>query len=265
MYDFHTHSHFSNDSNAPMLAMAEGAKSIGLKGICFTDHVDFDYTNPQLNYEFSYNDYLNELNSIKALVSENFEIYSGLELGLQPHLKEKNEAFLRDKCFDFIIGSIHLVGGKDMYDGSYLDGITHNEAIMNYFRDMQQCVDNFRDFDVLGHLDGIRRYLYKNDSGFSYEVYKGLIHNILSQLINSYKGLEVNTSGIRYGLSSFHPLPDILKLYRFLGGEIITLGSDSHSPGTLGYEFRSAMDLLKDLGFRYYTIFKERKPVFIKI
>jgi histidinol-phosphatase (PHP family) len=265
MYDFHTHSHFSSDSSSSMLAMAEGAKSIGLKGLCFTDHVDIDFANPQINFEFSYNDYLNEFESIRCLNGEDFEAFKGLELGLQPHVLNESAAFLRDRQFDFIIGSIHCVNRKDMYDGSYLDGISQKVGIENYFRDMQYCVDNFRDFDVLGHLDGIRRYLYKADDGFSYELYKGTIHSILTKLINSYKGIEVNTSGLRYGLSSFHPMPEILKLYRFLGGEILTIGSDSHSPASLGYGFDSALKLLTEIGFKYYTIFKDRKPVFIKI
>ncbi|MHB1393145.1 MAG: histidinol-phosphatase HisJ family protein [Clostridia bacterium] len=265
MYDFHTHSRFSSDSNSSMLAMAQAGKSSGLRGICFTDHVDLDYPSTQISFDFAYNDYINELNSIKVLFPEDFEIYSGIELGMQPHINAENEALLKDKHFDFIIGSIHSVNKKDLYDGSFLDGITHDEGIMNYFRDMLQCIDNFKDYDVLGHLDGIRRYLYKNENGFSYDIYKGLIHNVLSKLVNSNKGIELNTSGLRYGLSSFHPLPDILKLYQFLGGEIITLGSDSHSPNTLGYEFNSALTLLSDIGFKYYTIFKDRKPVFIKI
>ena len=265
MYDFHTHSHFSNDSVSSMYIMAQKAKNIGLKGICFTDHIDLDYTSDQINFDFSYNDYINELNSISASFPEDFEIFTGLELGMQPHLSVENEALLKDKCFDFIIGSIHCVNKKDMYDGSFLEGITYSEGIMNYFNDMLQCIDNFRDFDVLGHLDGIRRYLNNNEANFCYNIYKGLIHNVLSKLVNSYKGIEVNTAGLRYGLSSFHPLPDILKLYRFLGGEIITLGSDSHSPDTLGYEFKSALAMLSDMGFKYYTIYKDRKPIFIKI
>jgi histidinol-phosphatase (PHP family) len=265
MYDFHIHSHFSNDSTSSMLTMAQAAKSLGLKGVCFTDHIDLDYPSTQISFDFSYTDYINELNSIRALFPEDFEIYSGLELGMQPHINAENEALLRDKSFDFIIGSIHCVNKKDMYDGSFLDGITHDEGILNYSKDMLQCIDNFKDFDVLGHLDGISRYLYKNEKGLTYDIYKGLLHNVLSKLVNSYKGIEVNTSGLRYGLSSVHPLPDILKLYRFLGGEIITLGSDSHSPSTLGYEFDSALSLLSDVGFKYYTIFKDRKPVFIKI
>ncbi len=265
MYDFHTHSHFSSDATVSMYSMAQAAKIKGLKGICFTDHIDLDYPGDNINFDFSYDDYINELSSIKSTFPEDFEIFSGLELGLQPHVMADNEALLKDKRFDFIIGSIHCVNKKDLYDGSFLDGITNKEGIMNYFKDMLHCLDSFTDFDVLGHLDGIRRYLRDGEQSFSYDIYKGLIHNVLYKLVNLNKGIEVNTSGLRYGLATFHPLPEILKLYRFLGGEIVTIGSDSHIPDTLGYEFKNAVNLLSELGFKYYTIFKDRKPIFIKI
>jgi len=245
--------------------MVEKGKSIGLRGVCFTDHVDLDYPTSEICFELSYDDYINELSSIRALFSGDFEIYTGLEIGMQPHINADNEALLKGKSFDFIIGSIHCVNKKDMYDGSFLEGITNNEGVINYFNDMLHCIDNFRVFDVLGHLDGIRRYLRGKESSFSYNIYKGFIHTVLSKLINSNRGIEINTSGLRYGLSTFHPLPDILKLYRFLGGEIVTLGSDSHNPGTLAYGFKDALALLSELGFKYYTIYKDRKPVFIKI
>lgn len=265
MYDFHTHSHFSIDSSFPMHIMARKAIDIGLEGICFTDHVDLDYASPDISVEFSYRDYMNELLVVRASFSDDLEIFTGIEVGMQPHNLGDNIAFLKDKSFDFIIGSIHCVNKKDMYLESFLNGISINEGILCYFKEMLYCIDNFDDFDVLGHLDGIRRYIGNDETRFSYDLYKGFIHNVLFRLINSYKGIEVNTSGLRYGLSSYHPLPEILKLYRFLGGEIITLGSDSHSPDTLGYEHKNALKLLSSLGFRYYTIYKDRKPIFIKI
>lgn len=265
MYDFHTHSHFSTDATFPMHILARKAAELGLDGICFTDHVDLDYANPEISFEFSYEDYMNEFVAVKAYFSDILEVFSGMEIGMQPHNLADNDALLKDRSLDFIIGSIHCVNGKDMYDGSFIDGISVEEGIMHYFRDMLYCIDNFSDYDVLGHLDGIRRYIGGNEDKFSYKLYKGLIHNVLYKLINSYKGIEINTSGLRYGLSSFHPLHEILKLYRFLGGEIITIGSDSHSPDTLGYGHANALKLLSELGFKYYTIYKERKPIFIKI
>ncbi len=265
MYDFHTHSHYSTDSTSSMHMHARKAVDLGMKGICITDHVDLDYANPAVSFDFSYDDYMNEFVGVKAYFSDVLELFSGMEIGMQPHNLADNESILKSRSFDFIIGSIHCVNGKDMYDGSFIEGITVEEGIIQYFRDMLYCIDNFSDYDVLGHLDGIRRYIGNNEAKFSYKLYKGFIHNVLFKLINANKGIEINTAGLRYGLSSFHPIPEILKLYRFLGGEIITIGSDSHSPDTLGYGHDSAMKLLSELGFKYYTIYKKRKPIFIKI
>lgn len=265
MYDCHTHSSFSSDSSASMQGMTRKGKNIGLSGICFTDHIDIDYENPQVSYDFSYEDYINEVNDARASMTGNFEIYAGIELGLQPHTLADNEALIKGRSYDFIIGSIHCVNKTDMYLEAFLRGIpTDHEAIMRYFSELQFCIDSFDDFDVLGHMDGIRRYI-RNSESFSFQLYREQIQNALQTLIKSNKGIEVNTSGLRYGLSSFHPLPEIIKLFKQLGGEIITLGSDSHTPETLGYRFKEALDMLSDIGFKYYTVFKNRKPVFIKI
>jgi len=245
--------------------MADKAKSIGLKGICFTDHYDLEYQSPEINFEFSYDDYIEEIKSLKAYSSEGLEIYTGMELGMQPHLCAENEALLKGRSFDFIIGSIHCVNKKDIYYRAFLEGITESEGIRNYFDDMLQCIEGFKNFDILGHLDAVRRYLYNKDDSFSLNLYEELVRNVLSGLVHSNKGIEVNTAGLRYGLSSFHPLPDILKLYRSLGGEIVTLGSDAHSPDNLGYGIKNALSALSDLGFKYYAIYKDRKPIFLKI
>ena len=39
-YDYHMHSSFSTDSDAPAQTMVGKAMEAGLKGICFTDHMD---------------------------------------------------------------------------------------------------------------------------------------------------------------------------------------------------------------------------------
>ena len=50
-----------------------------------------------------------------------------------------------------------------------------------------------------------------------------------------------------------------MKRYHDLGGELITLGSDAHAPEHIAYDFATAEAILKEIGFRYYTVFRERK------
>lgn len=265
MYDFHTHSDFSNDSKSSMPSMVEGAYNHGLKGICFTDHLDIDYPGYDMNFEFDYGLYKKAINEMRNAYKDKIEIFSGIEVGLQPHIKKENTEYLSGREYDFVLGSIHVVGRKDMYDGSFYQGLTDKQCIMNYFRDLIDCIDGYNDYDVIGHLDVMRRYLKNGEGSFVFKNYKGLIQSILIKLINSNKGIEINTSGIRYKLSDFHPLREIVKLYKFLGGEIITIGSDAHKPQDIGYRFDEAKEMLLENGFKYYTIFRERKPYFVKL
>ena len=77
--------------------------------------------------------------------------------------------------------------------------------------------------------------------------------------------MELNTSGFAHSSRQPHPHPDILKWFRELGGEIVTIGSDAHSVEEVGYENKRALEWLKYAGFDYVTSFTDMKPEFIKI
>jgi len=94
---------------------------------------------------------------------------------------------------------------------------------------------------------------------------KDIIDEILKVLIDKEKGLELNTGGIKKGMKDFHPCMDILKRYRELGGEIITIGSDSHDTAHIAEHFDRAAEVLQACGFRYYTVFEKRLPEFIRL
>ncbi len=83
---------------------------------------------------------------------------------------------------------------------------------------------------------------------------------ILKRAIADGKGIEVNTSSVRYGLSDWQPERAILKLYRDLGGRIVTVGSDSHKPSHLGSYLSQATDLLRSLGFPGICTFSHMQP-----
>lgn len=92
-----------------------------------------------------------------------------------------------------------------------------------------------------------------------------LVLEILKKVIEDGKGIELNTSYHRYRLTDTTPSQDILKLYRKLGGEIITIGSDSHKPSHLGTYIDEAKELLKSLGFRFFCTYDGMRPVFHRL
>lgn len=269
--DYHVHTDFSSDSKAPMEQMIEKAISLGLKKICITDHMDYDYP-PVSKYTFVFDpdQYMEKLDRMRSEYGKQIEILTGLELGLQPHLKDKLTTLTESYPFDFIIGSSHVVDHVDPYYPEYWENITIKEGITRYFESIPENLKTFGGFHVYGHLDYIIRYLpgqlkatVKTD--YSYAEYAELLDEILKALIVNGKGLEVNTAGFKYGHAYPHPKPEILKRYRELGGELITIGSDAHKPEHLCYDFAVISDLLISLGYRYYATFAQGKPIYEKL
>lgn len=263
--DYHTHSGFSSDSNTPMERNVEQAIALGLKEIAVTDHIDFDY--PDLNYPFmfNYNDYLRRVNDIRARYSEIIKIVLGVEIGLQPHVYDEIRNFVETNQFDFIIGSTHCVEKNDLCTDDFFKGKTKHEAFYRYFEDVLNNIKNCPIFSVYGHIDFINRYGSYSNNEMDYEEFKPITDEILKELISKGKGIEINTSGFRYGLSHTHPQLPLVKRYKELGGEIITVGSDAHIPSDITRDFNTAYEMLREAGFNYITTFDNLKPTFVKI
>ena len=87
---------------------------------------------------------------------------------------------------------------------------------------------------------------------------------VVASIIDKGIGIEINCSGIRDGCGPF-PQPEVLRLYRQLGGEIITVGSDAHEAVNAGAGVADAYAMMRDAGFRYVTVYEKRKPVMVSI
>ena len=264
--DFHMHTEFSTDSDTPVREMIEGAIRKGLKKICITDHYDQDYPYyEELGkdaFTFDLEQYFKKLTPLKEEYAGRIDVRIGVEIGLQPHLGEFYKKFANAYPFDFIIGSVHLVHGTDPYYQEIFQNKTDEEAYRETFIETLENIKAVDDFDVLGHMDYICRYGRHKSREYSYARFSDEIDAILKTLIEKGKGIEMNMSGFKYGLGFCHPHPDVLKRYRQLGGEIITVGADGHCPEHIAYDFDKVSEILKSCGFSYYTEFQERKPIF---
>lgn len=259
MYDFHMHSYFSADCTVPMDKMVLSAIKKGLKGICFTDHIDYDYPDKDFIFEFDLEQYALKLAEIQEKYKYQIQINKGIEIGIQPHLPARYEKLMEKHAFDFIICSMHTTDQKDLHSGDLFTNRTIEEAYELYYEELLQSIKSFNKFNVLGHLDLVKRYTVDQQANHNFH---DLIKAIFKEIIPAGKGIELNTSGIRYGLQHNMPSPDILKLYLASGGEIITLGSDAHYEADIAYNFRESLQFLKSIGFKYVCSFNQQEPTF---
>ena len=265
LYDMHMHTRFSGDSEADPFAMAQQAIDIGLAGICFTDHLDMDYMRTPGLFDLDIPSYKKEIALVKEQFKNKLDISWGIELGLQPYLAEKNNSIALENAFDFVIGSTHQIQQQDIYYPDFYEGKSEDDCYRIYFEETLQNAQSNVDFDVYGHLDYVVRYGPNKNKYYTYEKFADVIDEIFRTLISRGKGIELNMAGFKYGLGQAHPNLEGLKRYKELGGEIITLGSDGHTPEQIAWEFEKAPAILKEAGFTYFTIFHNRKPEFKKI
>lgn len=266
MLDYHMHSTFSEDGTMTMEEACRQAIKVGLKEIAITDHMDIDL--PENIHAFQIKDmyhYVEEINKVKVQFQDRLKVKAGIELGLQDWTLDQSTALTVNFPLDFVIASVHIVDGEDPYFGIYFNSRDKEKSYTDYYRTILQLIEEFDDFNVLGHLDYFRRY-----SPYEYQledrwIGKDLVEAILKVLIRKGKGLELNTSGLTHSSKQPHPHPDILKWFRELGGEIVTIGSDAHSVQEVGYENQRALEWLKYAGFDYVSSFTDMKPEFIRI
>lgn len=253
--DYHMHTSFSDDSEYPMEEEIKKAISLNIDEICFTEHTDYGISRYQVCNDEAYRQ---EFERCKAIYGQRIQMKFGMEFGIQTHSIPKFREMFARNDFDFIILSCHQIDNKELWTQEYQMGKSQLEYNLGYYKEIYAVMQQYKDYSVLGHLDAIKRYDRCGILPFHYV--KDMVTEILKLAIRDNKGIEVNTSSFRYGLDDLTPSRDIIRLYKELGGEIITVGSDSHAENHVGCQIKYMYDELKSMGFDGFYIFDRMIP-----
>ena len=273
--DYHVHTAFSDDSVYPLEEVIRDALRMGMDEICITDHVDYGVkTDWEEGMEIQYRKgdpltnvdyprYMEKIGRLREEYGGKITIRTGMEFGVQTHTIPQFEALFARYPFDFIILSIHQVEDKEFWTQDFQRGRSQKEYNERYYQEMLDVVKAYKNYSVLGHMDLIKRY---DEAGiYPFGEVEPMIREILKVVIADGKGIELNTSFHRYGLAEPMPSMDIFRLYRELGGEIVTIGSDSHKPEHLGAYIGEGKEILKEAGFARFCTLENMKPVFYEL
>lgn len=255
--DYHMHTYYSNDSTYEMEKEIQKAIKNGLTEICFTEHSDYGTMG---DYVVDYDEYYQEYLKMKEKYQDQICLKFGCEFGVQKHTISQYQRDFQKYPFDFIILSNHQIDDIEFWTYKYQEGKTQEEYNRGYYQAIYDVIQEFDNYSVLGHLDMIKRY----DKLGTYpdKEVLDIITKILKHVIEQGKGIEVNTSCFRYKLDDLTPSRTILKLYKELGGKIITVGSDTHEEDHVGYKIQYVYDELKKIGFEYVCTFEHMKPIY---
>ena len=280
--DYHVHTCYSDDSDYPMEDVVRDAIALGLEELCFTDHVDYgvkrDWDDPRgmlwrpgapgelermAVANVDYPRYAAEIASLQQKYAGKIILRMGMEFGMQQHTIPEYERLFAAYPFDFILLSVHQVEDREFWTQEFQSGRTQAEYNLRYYQEILALVQRYQNYSVLGHLDLISRY---DEAGvFPFEEIRPIVTEILKTVIQNGKGLELNTSSRRYGLTELTPSVEILKLYRNLGGRILTIGSDSHRREHLAAWLLESQEALRELGFGEVYTFRQMQPIAHKL
>lgn len=273
LFDNHNHSDFSFDGKRTSVEKSvRAAVEAGLGGMAFTDHCDFFV--PAMKAEFE--DLVPETFDIKAQQAEidrvqrmleseehrQFRILKGIELGMHEDCHGQIRGILSEHSFDQIIASVHYLDGTDPFYGGYYEDKEWKEAYGHYLETIWKEMTWLKDFDIMGHFDYVVRYAPYDRTSLMYRDFNDILDEMFRFLIQEGKALEINTKSYRnYKGRDITLDRNILDRYKELGGEIISLGSDSHIPEQPGTSFKEYALLLKSLGFRWTAHYESRRLV----
>lgn len=270
LLDLHIHSDNSKDADHSVTLICEKAIERNLRAIAITDHCEC-LRYGEYGHSVTCRQSAFEAKKAKLIFEGQLVVTSGVEIGSPTRNLEAVDDVLKNK-FDYCLASVHCIKGKKK-SFRHLDykreGNRPEFLIPRYFDDIIETVE-WNGFDSLAHLTyPIRYYPEHLLAEFKFSSVEEQIRYILKTLAKNGKALEVNTRGNEFVTADVrgntHPYFELIKLFKELGGEYVTVGSDAHSAYDVGNGIQDAMDLISEAGFEYITIYQNRAPLPIKI
>lgn len=253
------HTRFSCDAHNTMEEMCQASLDFGLNEIAITEHFDphpGDYCPGFYRPEA----YFAELARCRELFAGRLTIRAGLEVGDPHRFPAECRAMVRAWPYDFAIGSTHWIEDVTPFGRAYFVEREAEPSWRGYFAE-NLALARADDFDVMGHLDLLKREGTEYWGPFECEPHCDVLRETLRILIERGKGIEINTSGWRRSAAEPCPGLGILRWYAELGGEILTIGSDSHRTGHVALKREDAVALARQAGLRWLTTFVDRRPI----
>jgi histidinol-phosphatase (PHP family) len=269
--DYHLHTAVTIDGNMSEVEACKRALEIDIQEIAFTNHVMLN----QPNYLISTESFLKHWKSILVCKERypQLQIRLGIEMDYYPDREADIGAKIQfyeeliGQPFDVILGSVHDIRG----------GFFSNKTkAINFFKDCD-IVSVYHDyftlaaqavashlFDIIAHPDLIKKYTYQLTPPLPFESYISSVDTFIAALISCGVGIEVNSKGLKHSVKETYPSREFLKRYlskvSSLGADpIITVGSDAHRVGELGFGINGMIETLKELHVNNLVSFKERE------
>ena len=269
LIDYHVHERHSGDAKKTrVIDIVRAAKSRNVNEIAFTTHLVT--AGPAEGFGIKADEIEEYFDEIYAAQEESEALLRvGLEVDYFPAEERRLESLLSEYPFDFVLGSVHVVNGREIASGkdsaSFFEGRPLTEAVSEYFEVWKKAVQSGL-FDVMAHPDYFKKHLQLfRPQPLTWRELKPYALDAIQSLADFGVGYEVNTSCMRHGAGEFFPVKEFVEAAYKIGVKRVTVGSDTHIPETLGYRISDALSCLYDAGYRRVDLYRGRKSIGVDI
>lgn len=257
MFDYHVHTTRSADCLTPIADSCRAAIAAGVTEIAFTDHVEHEPADMCYGF-YDYNGYMEDVERCRARFGDRLTILAGAEVDFNTRIKDDVERFLGTHTgYDFIIGSSHYGDDGVLIFPEYFDARSVHDVFQAYYEQLHAAAETGW-FDTMGHIDLPKRYAPPLAGDYDPLDCEDQLRDLFKLLIDKQISFEINTSGIRQAPKTSMPAGQIVALYVSLGGELITVGSDSHMAEHVGNGFQQTLAMLELCGIDNISSFRKR-------
>ncbi len=272
--DYHTHSVFSFDASpeATVDAQCRAAIERGVSDLCITDHFEANGKEEHIWPEFDAQGAQDAIMAAKEKYRGKLHLTWGIEIGQGNQYPKEAQALLDAYSFEFVIGSLHnLRNAPDFYFydfGKLQDAMPQGYIgvlFERYVNELCEMVDCLPKLDTVGHLTYMRRYIAFGGHDYDLSKHGEAVEKLYRRMIARQVALEVNVSTLWKGFPFAMPDRELLGLYRECGGELVTVGTDSHEPKHVGDCVEQAFVLLRAVGLDRVMVVREGRRELVSI
>jgi len=239
-----------------MAEMCQAAIDHHVPEIGFTEHYDLIPKEDCRDW-FKLEPWAASLEQVREQFKGRLIVRAGIELG-EPHIyAAEDQALLNRYNFDYCLGSLHWVGTETIFDKNYFRRPA-KEAFRLFFEELERMT-RVGGFDILSHFDVPVRTGFNVYGSYDPKEHEDSIRPALKNVIEKGIALDINTKGLDIPANVLTPGLDILRWYVEMGGERVTFGSDAHRPIRVGKDIEFAMDVAREAGLKYATMFEKRQ------
>lgn len=272
--DMHVHTNHSHDAKYPMPEMLQAGIDHGVQVMAIADHCDTTLCEEDIEHDIYTNirEACEEVDALNKKFGDQCLLLRSVELGDGIWYPACSNKVARQLPYDVIVGATHAVRCEAVEDGrgmkrcysqlkfNELPDHLFDDLMRNYFDDMLTMVET-QNIDIMAHITCAAGY-YISRHGIYKELrpYKKKIKKILEAIIR--KGIAMEMNGMLFReFDGYYPYLWIVEMYYALGGYLITLSTDAHSPKAVGMGYENRIPLLKQIGFTHHVYYKDRKSV----